>query len=340
MTKAKEIGLMTESANALEYIAHAQLAESMGFGSFWVPENYAMPAAFTALGAIAASTSTIKLGTGVVNPYTRHPVLLAMELAALDQISNGRAILGLGGGIKLWIEEQMSISYDRPVSAMRETVSILRRLFSGETVEHEGRVFNVGAGMRFSLEPHRTHVPIYLGATGPRAQELAGEVADGFFPFFCEPESIRAAIKRVKAGAVRGGRDLANFDMSALLIVSVGNDDRVARDAIKPALATFFAWFANQPELPLYTEYGLSPDDVEVIRKSYAAGEIRLDMVSEAVIDGLSISGSPERCREKLAGLIDAGITKPIIAPYTLLPGSGWADQLEWLQQNLLRDFM
>ncbi|MFT4561680.1 MAG: alkanesulfonate monooxygenase SsuD, partial [Gammaproteobacteria bacterium] len=84
----------------------------------------------------------------------------------------------------------------------------------------------------------------------------------------------------------------------------------------------------------------LSPDDVEVIRKSYAAGEIRLDMVSEAVIDGLSISGSPERCREKLAGLIDAGITKPIIAPYTLLPGSGWADQLEWLQQNLLRDFM
>jgi len=340
MAKAKEIGLMTENMNAQDYVDHAKHAESMGFQSYWVPEDYAMPAAFSALGAIAASTSTIKLGTGVVNPYTRHPVLLGMEIAALDQISDGRAILGLGGGLKLWIEDQMGMSYAKPVSAMRETVSILRRLFSGDTVEHEGRVFSVGAGMKFGFEPRRAEVPIHIGATGPKAQELAGEVADGFFPFFVQPDSIRTAIKRVKAGAARSGRDLENFDMSALVFVSVGDDDHAAREAIKPALATFFAWFATQPELPVFAEYGLSPKDVEVIRQAFLSGDLRTDMVNDAAIDGLSISGSPERCREMLTQLIDAGITMPVIFPITVPPGPGWAKEIEALQQSVLRDFM
>lgn len=98
MPKLKEIGLIADNTNARDYVAQAQVAERLGFDSFWVPEDYVYPGPFSVCAAIAATTSKIKIGTGVVNPFARHPVLTAMELAALDQISNGRAILGLGAG--------------------------------------------------------------------------------------------------------------------------------------------------------------------------------------------------------------------------------------------------
>ena len=93
MPKLKEIGLLVENVNARDYVPQAQAAERLGFNSFWVPEDYAFPGAFSSAAAIAAVTSKIKIGTGVINPFTRHPVLIAMELAALDQLCGGRAIL-------------------------------------------------------------------------------------------------------------------------------------------------------------------------------------------------------------------------------------------------------
>jgi len=109
--------------------------------------------------------------------------MLAMELAALDQLSEGRAILGLGASIKLWIEEQMGIRYDKPVAALRDAVSIIRGLFAGEQLEHRGDAFTARSGIRFNLQPLRSDVPIYLGATAPRTIELADEIADGWLPF-------------------------------------------------------------------------------------------------------------------------------------------------------------
>ena len=337
MPKLKEIGLMVENVNARDYVSQAQAAEQLGFDSFWVPEDYAFPGAFSSCAAIAAATSKIKIGTGVINPFTRHPVLIAMELAALDQLSGGRAILGLGASIKLWIEEQMGIRYDKPVSALRDAVAIIRGCSRAEPVEYQGRVFRAGAGMRFNLEPLRADVPIYLGATAPKALELAGEVADGWLPFGFGPEAVGRAIEHVRIGGKRAGRNLADFGFSALIFTSVADDDQAARDAIKPTLATMLAWFANQPDLPLFTDHGLTPQDVSLIRESYARGEVRTDMVSEAMVDGLTMAGSPQRCREKLAQLIEAGITTAV---FLVAPGPDFAKNLEWLHRNLIRDFV
>lgn len=230
MPKLKGIGLMVENVNARDYATQAQVAEQLGFDSFWVPEDYAFPGAFSSCAAIAAVTSRIKIGTGVINPFTRHPVLIAMELAALDQISGGRAILGLGASIKLWIEEQMGIRYDKPLSALRDAVAIIRALFAGEQLEYQGRVFTA-AGMRFNLEPLRAEVPIYLGATAPKALELAGEVADGWFPFGFGPEAVGRAVERIRIGGNRAGRSLSDFAFSALIFTAVADDDQAAREA-------------------------------------------------------------------------------------------------------------
>ena len=114
MTKAVEFGLIHETTRAGDSVRHAILAEKLGFSSYWVPEDYAFPGAFSICSAIACQTERIKIGIGVLNPYTRHPVLTAMEFAALDQLSQGRGILGIGAGVKLWIEDQLGIPYTRP----------------------------------------------------------------------------------------------------------------------------------------------------------------------------------------------------------------------------------
>ena len=148
--KLQAIGIVVENVNARDYVVQAQAAESVGFHSFWVPEDYVFPGAFSSCADIAAATSRIKIGTGVINPFTRHPVLIAMELAAVEQISEGRAILGLGASIRLWIEEQMGLDHAKPLSALRDAATFIRRLLAGQEVDFEGRVFRAGAGMRLN----------------------------------------------------------------------------------------------------------------------------------------------------------------------------------------------
>jgi 5,10-methylenetetrahydromethanopterin reductase len=337
MPRLREIGLSVENANAGDYVGQAQAAERLGFGSFWVPEDYAFPGAFTCCAAIAAATRRIKIGTGVVNPFTRHPVLIAMELAALDQLSGGRAILGLGASLKLWVEEQMGIPYDRPLSALRDAVAIIRGLFAGERLEYRGRVFSAASGIRFDLNPLRADVPIHFGAIAPKALQLAGEIADGCLPFGLAPEAVGDAMEQIRIGADRAGRSLSDFGVSALILTAVADDDRAAREGIKPALATFLGWCASQPELRIFTQFGLTPEDVGIIRQSYARGELRTDLVSEAMVDGLAMAGSPERCREKLARLVEAGITRAV---FFVAPTPDFARDLEWLHRNLIRDFL
>jgi len=334
MSQLKKIGIATESVNAHDYVIQAQIAERLEFDRFWIPEDTAYPGAFTACGAAAATTSKIEIGTCVVNPFTRHPVLTAMELASLDQVSHGRAILGLGGGIKLWVEEQMGIPYEKPLTALRDTVAITRRLFAGEALEYAGRVLRAGAGIRFNLDARRAEVPIILGVTGPKTLELAGEIADGIMPVCASADGIRSAIERVKVGAARCGRGLDAFDFGAVIVTAIGDDDRATRDAVKPVLATFLAWFSSQPELSMFADYGLTPEHVGEIRNAWQRGELRTEFVSDAMIDGLTLAGDKVRCREQLASLIDAGLTSAV---FFVDGGDQFETSLETLWRDLLQ---
>ena len=333
MPKLKEIGVGVGNVNARDYVAQAQAAERLGFHSFWVPEDCVFPGAFSSGAAIATATSRIKIGTGVVNPYTRHPVLIAMELAALDQLSGGRAILGLGASIRLWIEEQMGIDYAKSLSALRDGVTIIRRLLAGGEVDYQGRVFRASAGMRLNLKPERTEVPIYLATMAPKAVELTGEVADGWIPFGGEPAAVRRGLEHLRRGAIRAGRSLSDFDYSAFLLTAVAEDDRAAREAVKPVLATTLAWMANQPQQPMFTDYGLTPEDAEVMRQSYT----RPDFVSDAMVDELVLAGSPQRCREQLAARIEAGLTSAV---FFMAGGPEFTRNLEALYRTVIRDFI
>src|SRR5882757_5643098 len=312
MAKVREFGVGFESLSALEFVAHAKRAEQMGFGTFWVPEDPFMRGAFTVASAVACSTSKIKIGLGIVNPYTRHPSLTAMEFAALDELSGGRAIMGIGTGIRDWIEGRLKISYTRPASAMREMVAIMRALFRGEAVSYEGKVFQSDR-MKLNFKPARAEIPIYLGVLGPKNIAMTGEIADGLLlSVMSSPAYVRFALENLRRGFEKSHRDGNDFPVSAYILSSISEDERAARDVLRPFLAMLISAVASQPDNPIFAKAGVAAETVKAFGESFARGVIAKDMVTDAMVDAFAIAGSPSRCRENLARLIEAGVNAPV----------------------------
>ncbi|HLX04363.1 MAG TPA: LLM class flavin-dependent oxidoreductase [Candidatus Binatus sp.] len=313
MAKVREFGVGFENLHPREFVAQAKRAEDAGFGTFWVPEDPFYRGAFTVASAIACGTSKIKIGLGIVNPYLRHPALTAMEFAALDELADGRAILGIGAGLKDWIEGRLKIPYKMPTSAMRETVEIVRRFFRGEELSFAGRVFNAER-VKLSFKPARTEIPIYLGILGPKNCELTGEVADGLLlSIMSSPAYVRFAIEHARRGLKKSGRNESNFNVGAYIFSSISEDERAARDRLRPIVAIMVSLMAPQPNTPLFSAAGLPAETIVKFGESFARGKLPVDMVTDEMLDTFTIAGSPSRCRENLAKLIEAGVTAPVV---------------------------
>jgi 5,10-methylenetetrahydromethanopterin reductase len=312
MAKVREFGVGFESPHAREFAAHARRAEELGFGTFWVPEDPFYRGAFTVASAIACNTSKIKIGLGIVNPYLRHPALTAMEFAALDEISEGRAILGIGAGLKDWIEGRLKIPYTKPTAAMRETIEIIRRFFRGEEVTYAGKVFQAER-IKLCFKPVRTEIPIYLGILGPKNCELTGEAADGLLlSIMSSPAYVKFAMEHVRRGLAKSGREERVFNVGAYIFSSISEDERAARDRLRPIVAMMVSLMAPQPTTPIFAAAGLPADTIRAFGASFAQGKLPVDMVTDEMLDTFTIAGSPARCRENLSRLVEAGVTAPV----------------------------
>jgi 5,10-methylenetetrahydromethanopterin reductase len=285
----------------------ARAAEQAGLGSLWIVEDYFHPGAFTLAGAVAAVTERVSIGLGVVNPYTRHPALLAMETAALAGVAPGRVVLGLGSSNRRWIEEQMGIGFKTPLADLRESVAILRRLLAGERLDFHGERFHLG-GVQLEFAPRRD-VPIVLGVKGPRALDLAGEIADGVL---CSVLASPAHVRRVRAAAAR----LAGFVVAAYVPVLVGEDGDRARNRMKPLLAHYLGVLHGQSIL---ADGGLGPEHTRPFREALLLGEDARQMVSEEIVDAFAVAGPPAECRRRLGRFAEAGLD----AVVAVVPGPG-----------------
>jgi 5,10-methylenetetrahydromethanopterin reductase len=301
----------------------ARGAERAGLGSLWIIEDYFHPGAFALAGAAAAVTERIGIGLGVVNPYTRHPALLAMETAALAGLAPGRVALGLGSSNRRWIEEQMAIPFKTPLRGLREGVEIVRRLFAGERVTYTGECFSV---RDVALEtPPASPVPIVLGVKGPRALALAADVADGVH---CSILTSPAHVRRVRSatGGARGGRD---FAVIAYVPMAVSADGREARARVRPLLARYLGALHGQSIL---ADAGLEPARTQPFRDGLLAGRPAADLVTDEMVETLAVAGTPAECRRALERLAEAGLD----APVAVLPGGmPVADQLAQLGDTL-----
>lgn len=312
-------GLLFLGAPAVgEMVSLAQRAEAAGFESVWVAETRLTRDAITPVAAIALGTELLRVGTGIVNVFTRNPVLLALTFATLDELAPGRIVMGLGTGSPLVLAPQ-GVAFTRPLTRLREYCEVIPRLLAGETVTYRGEHVDVRKARiedvlaRDSVLRRQDRIPLYLAATGPRAVEYAGEVADGLLLNVCLPTSyVEERRERLAVAARRAGRDPSDVEVAMCVVVSPHEDPEAGRDAARRFIAVYLSLFPN-----VARETGLDPSYVERLRATFneAGVDAAARSVGDEVVDRLTAAGSVEDCRSRLEQYRAAGVQLPILSP-------------------------
>jgi 5,10-methylenetetrahydromethanopterin reductase len=306
----QKLGIGTDGATTMrETMELAKHAEALGFHSFWLAEGYHSRSAVVRATLIATATSKIKIGLGILSPHTKHPALLAMEAASIDEIARDRVILGIGRVLNAL--RKHAIDSKGTTQLLKESIEIIRSMLSGEIFRYAGKRFNITPpGSRLDLEPCGT-LPIYLGATGPAALRLAGQYADGvLFNYPCTPEFVRYAMPLIEEGLKRAGRTLDSFEIAAYLLVSVDEDEKHALDGAKRFVAQKLP--TRHPDMLRHA--GVTAAEIDAVRDSVeklglAQAAAKLD---DAIVRKVAIAGTPDQVAQGLKEFFDTGLKLPI----------------------------
>lgn len=301
--------------DGLEYVRYA---ESRGFEAIWQAESRLVRDAIVPMAAYAAVTEKIKIGSGVINNWTRNIGLLASTFLTLDDLAPGRIICGIGAW---WdpLAKNVGIDRKKPLTAMKETITVMKRLLNMERVSFEGEFVNVHEieldVVHGRKEPR--NVPIYIGATGDNMMEMTGELADGVVLNYCvPPEYNHKAMELLAAGAKKSGRTLDAIDRPQLVVCSVDLDHDKAIDTTRELLTQYLA---QQPHIAKAS--GVSQEIVEKIQSilGWPATHEQIakakHLVPEELIMKITASGTPDEARKKVAEYVDNGCTCPILYP-------------------------
>jgi 5,10-methylenetetrahydromethanopterin reductase len=307
---------------ARDVVALARDAESLGLGGLWVADSQSLfREAFTVLGAAAACTRSLVLGTGVANVATRHPAVVAGAAATLAELSGGRFVLGLGAGAS-----SVRTVGLKPVrlAQLEEAIRVVRALVRGESAVWEGHELRTPwAG---------TDVPIYLAAAGPRALELAGRVADGVIvQAGVHPQLVQQALGAVEASAVAAGRSPADVVVCARVGCSVDRDRERARDAMRSYAADAAKTvFDSVPRDRIPADL---LDDLERLDAGYdwhgrGSGGAHDALVSDRVLDAFAIAGTPEEVARRFRRIAALGVRRIIVRGASVRDAASFARTL------------
>jgi F420-dependent oxidoreductase-like protein len=303
----------------------AAALEKAGVDLFWVAEAYGFDAA-TQLGYLAARTERAQLGSGIFNIYSRTPALLAQTAAGLDELSGGRAVLGLGASGPQVIEGWHGVPYERPVQRTREIIQIVRQVWRREEVRHHGPCFELplptplGKPIKILTHPVRARIPIYLASLGDKSVELTAEQAEGWLPIFYLPEQAGgvwgAALERGKA---RRSPELGPLDVVAGGPLAIGEDVLHLREKERPHLALYIGGMGARRKNfynDLVASYGFG-DAAKTIQDLYLSGqkEAAAAAVPEALLEGLSLVGPAGFVRERVEAFRASGVTTLDVQP-------------------------
>ncbi len=304
-----------ELQDGLEYV---QYAEKKGFDAVWQAESRLVRDAIVPMAAYAAVTKQLKVGSGVINNWTRNIGLLASTFLTLDDLAPNRIICGIGAW---WdpLAKNVGIDRKKPLTAMKETVYVLKKLLNMERVSFQGEFISV-SGIELDVVHGRKeprNVPIYIGATGDNMMEMTGEIADGVVLNYCvPPEYNHKALELLTSGAKKAGKTLDDIDRPQLIVCSVDHNHDKAIDTTRELLTQYLA---QQPHIAKAS--GVSMDVVEKIQSilGWPATHEQISkakhLVPEELIDRITASGTPEEAKKKVAEYIDNGCTCPILYP-------------------------
>ncbi|KUG19778.1 f420-dependent n(5),n(10)-methylenetetrahydromethanopterin reductase [hydrocarbon metagenome] len=295
--------------NVKQVVRLTKLAESKDIDFAWITNHYNNRHCYPTLAAIALSTDTIKLGPGIMNTFTDTPAAIASFCATLNEISDGRAVLGIGPG-DLSTLPKLAIAPEKPVARLKEGVTQIRRLLAGEEVKKTGMEFfdYDGAKLTGVNLPGKKGIPVYIGAQGPKMLELAGEIGDGSLINASNPKDFEIAIPIIKAAEEKAGKK--GHDVGAYTAMSIDRSEKKARNAAK-IVAAFIA--AGSPPAIL-ERHGLDMNNVAKIKDALARFDFKTvgGLVGDKEIDAFTIAGTPDTVKQKCEDLMKAGVTQII----------------------------
>jgi len=291
--------------NPRQLVELATLAEQAGFDSVWFPHDAFMVNTWALAAATAEHTSRIQIGTVGTNSYLTNPAEIATYVATLDELSQGRAILGLGLHTKEMVE-WTGLDAGNYLTHTREAVDIIRRLLHGEVVDYQGEAFSWTDQCYLRFEPHRADLPIYIAAFGRDYLALSGAIGDGSLPMITPPESASYMVPAIIEGALAAGRDPSEVDIAGCAWLSLAEEEAASTEVLRRMISYFGPYF----EAPALQTVGLSPADFTPIKNLVAAG--RHDDAAATVSDEmlrLAIRGTPRQVIEQIEQVAALGVT-------------------------------
>lgn len=302
----------TEEVPREQIVEFIQRAEELGYDSIWVGESWGRDL-FTLLTQVACHTSRIKLGTGIVNVFSRTPALVAQTVASLDEISNGRVMFGIGTSGHIVVENWHGVKYNRPLQRIREYVEIVRLALAGQRVNYDGEIFHL-KNFRLQFEPIRADVPIYISSISPKSLRQSGEIADGVLPIHLSRSQLAKFREPVVEGAEKAGRDPSAIGMAPYLVTCVADDPAKARELAR-AHVTYYVGGMGVYYNQLFSRYGYAAEAAS-IKEAWARGDRQaaVQMLTDEILDDVAIAGTPEQARAALDDYRARGVTLPIIS--------------------------
>ena len=326
-----------------EAVEHIVVLEKAGVDIALVAEAYSFDAV-SQLGYLAAKTSTIELGSGVVPIYTRTPTLLAMTAAGLDYVSDGRFRLGIGTSGPQVVEGFHGVPFDAPLGRTREVVDICRQVWRRERVQHQGHSYQIplpadqGTGLGKPLKiinpPVREQIPITIAALGPKNVELTAEIAEGWQPVFFYPEKADAVWgDALRAGKAKRDSRLGDLDVMVGVSLAIGDDVEERLNWAKPHLALYIGGMGAKGQNfyhKLATRYGFGEvaDRIQDLFLSGRKAEA-IAAVPDELVRQVNLIGPRGFVKERIAAFADAGVTTLLATPTT----TDAAEYLRWVEE-------
>jgi F420-dependent oxidoreductase-like protein len=299
-------------------------AERLGYDSVWAAEAYGSDVA-TILGWIAGQTDRIKIGSSIFQMPGRSAAMTAMTAATLDQLSDGRVLLGIGSSGPQVSEGWHGVRFGKQLQRTREYIAVVRMALARERVEFHGETIDLplpdgpGKALKLTIAPVQERIPVYLAAIGPKNTALAGEIADGWIPTLLSPEHLPQLRAHLEEGAGRAGRSLEGFDISPTVNVNITDDIDAGRDAMRPFIALYVGGMGSREKNfynKLVQSYGFE-DAAREVQDLYLAGrkEEAAAALPGELIDLVSLVGPRDRVRDRLRAFRDAGVGTLGVSP-------------------------
>jgi 5,10-methylenetetrahydromethanopterin reductase len=291
---------------AADTIHLAQLCEELGYDCIWLPDQTFHRDPFVALAAAAGATRRLLIGLGVTTPYARHPVQIARAIASLDELSDGRVLLGLGAGNKKMFLDKLGLPQEHAAARVRESVTVIRKLLSGESVSWESPDLTL---KDVKLEfPSRADLPIYVASRAPVMLSVGGQVADGVIAeALFTPGGISYFLDRVRHGATAANRDGAPIDTVCWQVVHVVDDRPQAVEALRP----WAAHIVGASSAEIAGRMGIAPEAITAIHAAYREGgqNSAAKHVTEREVDAVAIVGDGEHCAARIREIAANGVS-------------------------------